>query len=141
MANGGAQGWYEFRNDGHAYTNGAWHSSSDARMKTQVEKIDNAFEKLNRISGYTYLKQGVSEAGVIAQEVEAVLPQTVSRTEVILNDGRVLKDALSLNINGVVALLVEALKEERQALIQEQEARQSFERRLAALEERVGREG
>ncbi|WP_417700483.1 hypothetical protein [Pseudoalteromonas lipolytica] len=22
-------------------------------MKTQVEKIDNAFEKLNRISGYT----------------------------------------------------------------------------------------
>ncbi|WP_417700481.1 tail fiber domain-containing protein, partial [Pseudoalteromonas lipolytica] len=43
---------------------------------------------------YTYLKQGVSEAGVIAQEVEAVLPQTVSRTEVILNDGRVLKDAL-----------------------------------------------
>lgn len=110
-------------------------------MKTQVEKIDNAFEKLNRISGYTYLKQGVSEAGVIAQEVEAVLPQTVSRTEVILNDGRVLKDALSININGVVALLVEALKEERQALIQEQEARQSFERRLAALEERVGREG
>ncbi|EQC0105024.1 tail fiber domain-containing protein, partial [Klebsiella michiganensis] len=81
------------------------------------------------------------EAGVIAQEVEAVLPQTVSRTEVILNDGRVLKDALSININGVVALLVEALKEERQALIQEQEARQSFERRLAALEERVGREG
>lgn len=23
VANGGAQGWYEFRNDGHAYTNGA----------------------------------------------------------------------------------------------------------------------
>lgn len=147
VANGGAQGWYEFRNDGHAYTNGAWHSSSDARMKTQVEKIDNAFEKLNRISGYTYLKQGVSEAGVIAQEVEAVLPQTVSRTEVILNDGRVLKDALSLNINGVVALLIEALKEERQArledkalMLQEQESRTDIDQRLADLELRDGQE-
>jgi hypothetical protein len=116
-------------------------------MKTQVEKIDNAFEKLNRISGYTYLKQGVSEAGVIAQEVEAVLPQTVSRTEVILNDGRVLKDALSLNINGVVALLIEALKEERQArledkalMLQEQESRTDIDQRLADLELRDGQE-
>lgn len=147
VANGGSQGWYEFRNDGHAYTNGAWHSSSDVRMKTQVEKIDNALEKLEGISGYTYLKQGVSEAGVIAQEVEAVLPQTVSQTEVILNDGSVLKDALSININGVVALLIEALKEERQArledkalLLQEQEYRKELELRLDDLEFRNGQE-
>lgn len=116
-------------------------------MKTQVEKIDNALEKLEGISGYTYLKQGVSEAGVIAQEVEAVLPQTVSQTEVILNDGSVLKDALSININGVVALLIEALKEERQArledkalLLQEQEYRKELELRLDDLEFRNGQE-
>ncbi|EOD2802059.1 tail fiber domain-containing protein [Klebsiella aerogenes] len=133
VGNGGANGFYEFRNDGHAYTNGGWNSSSDARMKTQVEKIDNALEKLDRISGYTYLKQGVTEAGVIAQELEEVLPQAVSKTELTLNDGSVLKDARSININGVVALLIEALKEERQA-------RLALEKRLADLEARSGQE-
>jgi hypothetical protein len=55
---------------------------------------------------------------VIAQEVEAVLPQAVSQTEMRLNDGSTLEDARSVNINGVVALLVEALKEERQLRLQ-----------------------
>ncbi|SQJ25111.1 Uncharacterised protein [Serratia rubidaea] len=127
VANGGTQGWYEFRNDGHAYTNGAWNSSSDARMKTDITKISGALEKLTTISGYTYLKQGMPEAGVIAQEVENVLPQSVTQTELTMNDGSVLKDARSININGVVALLVEALKEER-------EARITLETRIAALE-------
>lgn len=127
VANGGAQGWYEFRNDGHAYTNGAWNSSSDARMKTDIEKIDNALDRLDRIGGYTYLKQGKPEAGVIAQEVEAVLPQAVTQTTLTLNDGSVLPDARSININGVVALLVEALREEKQA-------RLALEARLQVLE-------
>lgn len=127
VANGGAQGWYEFRNDGHAYTNGAWNSSSDARMKTNVEKIDNALDRLDRIGGYTYLKQGKPEAGVIAQEVETVLPQAVTQTALTLNDGSVLEDARAVNINGVVALLVEALREEKQA-------RLALEARLQVLE-------
>ncbi len=127
VANGGADGWYEFRNDGHAYTNGAWNSSSDVRMKTDITTIDGALDKLANIGGYTYLKQGVPEAGVIAQEVESVLPQSVTQTELKLNDGSVLKDARGININGVVALLVEALKEERAA-------REGLESRLAALE-------
>ncbi|MBH3133100.1 tail fiber domain-containing protein [Serratia nevei] len=127
VANGGADGWYEFRNDGHAYTNGSWHSSSDARMKTDITQIAGALDKLANIGGYTYLKQGVPEAGVIAQEVESVLPQSVTQTELKLNDGSVLKDARGININGVVALLVEALKEERAA-------REGLESRVAALE-------
>ncbi|RTG24641.1 tail fiber domain-containing protein [Serratia marcescens] len=130
VANGGADGWYEFRNDGHAYTNGAWNSSSDVRMKTDITTIDGALDKLANIGGYTYLKQGVPEAGVIAQEVEEILPQSVTQTELKLNDGSVLKDARSININGVVALLVEALKEERAA-------RETLESRLAALEKAI----
>lgn len=133
VGNGGANGWYEFRQDGKAFANGGWHSSSDARMKTDIEKIDNALDKLGSIGGYTYIKQGVPEAGVIAQEVEKVLPQSVTQTTLTLNDGSMLEDARAVNINGVVALLVEALREEKQA-------RQSLERRLVALEERAGRE-
>ncbi|HAT3731561.1 tail fiber domain-containing protein [Serratia marcescens] len=136
VANTGADGWFAFHNDGNAFANGAWHSSSDARMKTDITKIDGALDKLAHIGGYTYLKQGVPEAGVIAQEVEAVLPQSVTQTELKLNDGSVLKDARSININGVVALLVEALKEE--ISLREAE-RETFERRLAALEKGIER--
>ncbi|WP_269934728.1 tail fiber domain-containing protein [Serratia liquefaciens] len=131
VANGGGDGWYEFRDKGNAYTNGTWNSSSDVRMKTDITKIDGAQDKLASIGGYTYLKQGVPEAGVIAQEIEEVLPQSVTQTELKLNDGSVLKDARSININGVVALLVEALKEERALREAEREA---FETRLAVLE-------
>lgn len=134
VANGGGDGWYEFRDKGNAYTNGAWHSSSDARMKTDIVKIDAALDKLEKISGYTYLKQGVPEAGVIAQEIESILPQSVTTTELKLNDGSVLKDARGININGVVALLVEALKEERALRETEREA---FEARLTALEKAI----
>lgn len=96
-------------------------------MKTDIEKIDNALDRLVRIGGYTYLKQGKPEAGVIAQEVETVLPQAVTQTALTLNDGSVLEDARAVNINGVVALLVEALREEKQA-------RLALEARLQVLE-------
>lgn len=134
VANGGGDGWYEFRDKGNAYTNGGWHSSSDARMKTDIVKIEGALDKLGKIGGYTYLKQGVPEAGVIAQEVESVLPQSVTTTELKLNDGSTLKDARGININGVVALLIEALKEERAARIED---RREMESRLAVLEKLI----
>lgn len=60
----------------------------------------------------------------------------MTQTELKLNDGSVLKDARSININGVVALLVEALKEERSLRETEREA---FERRLVALEKGIER--
>lgn len=130
VGDGRKNNWFVFRQDGYAITGGGWNISSDARMKTDITTIDGALDKLANIGGYTYLKQGVPEAGVIAQEVESVLPQSVTQTELKLNDGSVLKDARGININGVVALLVEALKEERAA-------RERLESRLTALEDKI----
>ncbi|BEN21650.1 hypothetical protein SMKC031_24230 [Serratia marcescens] len=136
VSDGNKNSWFVFKEDGYAVTGGGWNISSDVRMKTEITPIDGALDKLANIGGYTYLKQGVPEAGVIAQEVEEILPQSVTQTELKLNDGSVLKDARSININGVVALLVEALKEERSLREAEREA---FERRLVALEKGIER--
>ncbi|HEJ7000505.1 TPA: tail fiber domain-containing protein [Serratia marcescens] len=136
VSDGNKNSWFVFKEDGYAVTGGGWNISSDVRMKTEITPIDGALDKLANIGGYTYLKQGVPEAGVIAQEVEEILPQSVTQTELKLNDGSVLKDARSININGVVALLVEALKEE--CSLREAE-REAFERRLVALEKGIER--
>ncbi|HEB0101574.1 TPA: tail fiber domain-containing protein [Serratia marcescens] len=108
---GGANSYYEFRNGGDAYAPGSWNVSSDRRLKTEVNNISNALNKLKSIGGYTYLKEGRPEAGVIAQEVQRVVPESVSVSPLHKQNGEVVEDCLNININGVVALLIEAVKE------------------------------
>ncbi|WP_204269787.1 pyocin knob domain-containing S74 family peptidase [Klebsiella pneumoniae] len=82
---------------------------SDRRVKSNVTKIDNALDKVSKLSGNVYdleLPNGDTKpsAGLIAQEVQEVLPEAVTTD----ND----KDALlRLNYNAVIALLVESVKE------------------------------
>ena len=49
---------------------------SDERLKKDIVKIDNALDKVSQLNGYTfeYLADGKKSAGVIAQEVEKVMP-------------------------------------------------------------------
>lgn len=82
---------------------------SDRRVKSNIAKIDNALDKVSKLSGNVYdlqLPNGDTKpsAGLIAQEVQEVLPEAVTTD----ND----KDALlRLNYNAVIALLVESVKE------------------------------
>lgn len=81
---------------------------SDIKSKEDLKLIDSPFEKLSGINGYTYkMKKDLKgrRAGVIAQEVEKVLPEVVSEDT---NDNETLK---SVDYNGLVALLIEAVKE------------------------------
>ena len=52
---------------------------SDERLKTDIKPIENALDMLDHIGGYTfnYIKDNKASAGVIAQEVEKVLPSAV----------------------------------------------------------------
>jgi cytoskeletal protein CcmA (bactofilin family) len=54
-------------------------SSSDSRLKSNVQKIKGALDKLKHINGYTFDKEGAPSrsTGVIAQEVEAIVPELV----------------------------------------------------------------
>ena len=60
----------------------SWTSNSDLRIKTCITKIENSLNKIMCFSGYEYqLKDdctGKIRLGVIAQEIENILPQVVS---------------------------------------------------------------
>ncbi|QQG30944.1 large distal long tail fiber subunit [Escherichia phage UPEC01] len=87
---------------------------SDIRVKKNLVKFENASEKLSKINGYTYMqKRGTDEegnqkwepnAGLIAQEVQAILPELVEGDL----DGEAL---LRLNYNGVIGLNTAAINE------------------------------
>lgn len=84
------------------------HITSDERLKTNIEKIDGALDKIEQMNGYTYDKALViggepvaREAGIIAQELESVLSVAVSDSDGIK----------TVSHSGVIALLVEAVKE------------------------------
>jgi hypothetical protein len=79
---------------------------SDIRIKANVETIPSALDKLDLIRGVTYTRTDLDDkeqryAGVIAQEIEAVLPEAV----------RDLGNIKAVDYNATIALLIEAVKE------------------------------
>ena len=88
-------------------------SSSDIRFKENITPIENALEKISKISGNTYDWKAENKAehgyegndvGVIAQEIEAVLPQLVQTRE---NGFKAVK------YDKLVALLIQGIKEQQ----------------------------
>jgi hypothetical protein len=83
---------------------GSITANSDARLKKNIERIENALEKVSQISGYTYntIYDEERHAGLIAQEVDKVLPEIVNTG----NDG-----LMGLEYGNLGALFTEAIKE------------------------------
>lgn len=74
---------------------------SDERLKSNIRTIDNAVLKVNKLRGVYFTKDDTESIGVIAQEVEKVIP------EVVL-DG----EYKSVAYGNMVGLLIEAIKEQ-----------------------------
>jgi hypothetical protein len=87
------------------------HSStvSDINLKEKIEKVTDAISKIQKLNGYTfnYKKDGRAGAGIIAQEVEEVLPSAVQRTEILGHEG----EHLIVEYDQLTALLIESIKE------------------------------
>jgi len=79
-------------------------SSSDERLKQDIETIKNALTKVETMRGVTYLRNGVKEIGVVAQEVERVVPEVVHTQEGEYG-------YKSVSYGNMVGLLIEAVKE------------------------------
>ena len=79
-----------------------FNSTSDLAVKENISTFKNGLETIKQLRGvnYTLKENGRVSIGVIAQELEQVLPQLVK-------DGEI----KSVNYNGLIGVLIEAVKE------------------------------
>lgn len=79
-------------------------ATSDIRVKDNVVTISNALDKVMSLNGvdFTWKKNGEHSTGLIAQQVEEVIPH------VVVTDGEGMK---SVNYGALVGVLVQAIKE------------------------------
>lgn len=83
-------------------TSADFNSTSDINLKKDIIKIENPLETIDQLNGvkFTWKSNDKKSIGVIAQEVEKVLPELVSQSE-----------TKTVNYNGIVGVLIEAVKE------------------------------
>jgi hypothetical protein len=83
-----------------------FNTTSDATLKTNVETLSGSLDAVKSLRGvsFDWLESGSSEIGVIAQEVEAVLPDVVSTND---------EGIKSVKYGNMVAVLIEAIKEQQ----------------------------
>ena len=79
---------------------------SDARLKTNIQTIENALDKVLKMRGVSYerIDNGEKNIGVIAQEIKEVLPEVVLERE---GDDQF----MSVSYGNIVGVLIEAIKE------------------------------
>ena len=79
---------------------------SDDRLKENLTPIENSLDKIGQLMGYTYDKDGARNAGLVAQDVQSVLPEAVGE-----HDGY-----LTLNDAAITGLIINALNECRERI-------------------------
>ena len=95
-----------------------FNATSDARLKTNVQIIDDPLEKVLQINGvsFNWVENNKPSMGVIADNIEEVLPELVSDT-----------DPKTVNYNGLIGLLIEVVKDQQTQI-------NSLNERLSQLE-------
>ena len=108
--------WYNTNNvliGGSVLANGNITAYSDARLKDNVQPISGALGKVLLLNGVTFTRNDLDDktkkyAGLLAQEVEAVLPEAITSHD---NEKLGISDVKAVDYNATIGLLVEAIKE------------------------------
>ena len=81
-----------------------FNSTSDIRLKTNIQTIEDPLAKIIQIEGvsFNWKENNKPALGVIADQVEKIIPELVT-------DG----DPKTVNYNGLIGLLIEAVKEQQ----------------------------
>ena len=104
---------------------------SDERLKDDIVTVDDALNKVEQLRGctFTFKETGKKSAGVIAQDVEKVLPCAVKSRELPLHGEDDGEEYLTVDYDSLNALLIESIKELSTAL-------QEATKRIETLENR-----
>ena len=77
---------------------------SDERLKDNIETLEDGLDKVEQLRGVTYTRDNREEIGVIAQEVEKILPEIVLTADDEMG-------TKSVDYSRITAVLIEAVKE------------------------------
>ena len=91
--------------------------SSDARLKSNIVSLGSTLPKLLQIDGKSYEMKGKQKIGVLAQEIKEVFPELVSEDD---------NKMLAVNYQGLVPVLINALKEQQNEIDELKEMVQSL---------------
>lgn len=96
---------YKLAVSGSIKATGTVVQGSDIRLKEDIRPIDNALSRIENIDGvyFTYKDTGDKSIGVIAQDIQKILPEVVSEDN---------KGYLGVNYSGIVPVLIEAVREQ-----------------------------
>ena len=89
------------RSTGDFTASGNVTAYSDERLKSDIVTIPDALEKVKALRGVNFTKDGEASTGVIAQEVQKVIPEVVQQND----------EYLSVAYGNLVGVLIEAVKE------------------------------
>lgn len=124
---------YQFRLYGSARATGSW-ISSDARYKNDVNTLKGSLDMVTQLRGVSYgfnneefPKENFSEGrinGFIAQEIKEVLPTVVKEDE---------EGFMAVNYDAVIPVLVEAIKEQNEIVVDQGEEIAALRSELAEI--------
>ena len=83
--------------------------ASDEKLKENINLINNPIQKIKQIRGVTFdwKRDGKKSAGVIAQDIEKILPEAVKEVQGLKDD----ESYKTVNYNSLISILVESVKE------------------------------
>jgi hypothetical protein len=84
-----------------------FNSTSDKRLKSEIKSIEGSVDTVLKLVGKSYKINEKSSFGVIAQEIEEVIPEAVSEDS---------KGYKSVNYNMIIPFLIESIKEQQEEI-------------------------
>lgn len=95
---------------GNNVTATAFLYNSDRNLKNNIQPINNALDKVNKLEGvsFNWKNGGGAELGLIAQDVEQVLP------ELVITDSKT--GLKAVKYGNIVPVLIQAIKEQQKQI-------------------------
>jgi hypothetical protein len=84
-------------------------ASSDQRLKYNIETVSDPIDTVNQLRGVSFNRNGtgIKDYGVIAQEIEQILPSLVHQDP---------EGYKSVSYNGIIGVLIEAIKQQQKQI-------------------------